>query len=152
MRSSSAQDYASRALPLLTTVAIVATGVWILYPQPRFDHPLARGLATLLLTRAALVCPTVVGVAAGVSVWLLQKSAVRQRELQAANRALEELNKQLKQEALNAIHSEQRFRLLFASNPCPMLIGNCHTTAITDANDAALRLYGYTREEFLRLT
>ncbi len=97
------------------------------------------------------MCPIVVGLAVGLAVWLSQKSTARERELKAANSSLEQLNEQLKQEVQNVLQSEQRSQLLFLSNPCPMLILDCQTLAISDANDAALRLYGYTRDEFLRL-
>ncbi len=147
----SPKDFVSRALPLLTTITIAGTGAWILYPQSRFPDPLAARLASVLLSRAPIVCPIVVGLAVGLAVWLLQKSTTRERELKAANSALEQLNDQLKQEVQNVQQSEQRSQLLFLSNPCPMLILDCHTLAISDANDAALRLYGYTRDEFLRL-
>ena len=83
---------------------------------------------------------------------MLQKSAAGSRELRAANRALEQLNEQLRLQAEDALQSEQRSQMLFLSNPCPMWIFDCETLAITDANDAALRQYGYTRDEFLRLT
>lgn len=150
--SSSSKDSVRFALPFLTTIAIAGGGTWILYPQPRLSNPLGGGLATVLLSHAWFVCPIVVGLAVGVSVWLLQKSSARQRELKAANSALEQVNQQLKQEVQNVLQSEQRSQLFFLSNPCPMLILDCHTLAITAANDAALPLYGYTRDEFLRLS
>jgi len=44
------------------------------------------------------------------------------------------------------------FRQLFSLIPKPVLIFDEVTTEIIDANDTALRLYGYTREEIRRLT
>ncbi len=153
MRLFSSSKYSiDRCLPLLTTIAIAAIGVWVLYPQPRFHDPLTAGLANVFLTRAPIVCPIAVGLAIGFAVWLLQKSSVRQRDLQAANRALEQANYQLKQEVQNVVQSEQRSQLLFLSNPCPMWIFDCETLTICDANDAALRQYGYARSEFLSLS
>ena len=96
--------------------------------------------------------PLVAGLAAGAAVWLLLKNQRRGRELEAANRALAQINERLKREASVALQSEQRFHLLFSSNPCPMWIFDCRTLAMLDVNDAALRQYGYTREEFLALT
>lgn len=141
-----------RALPFLTTVGITSVGVSIFYPLSRFGDPLAAGLATLLLKRAPLVCPIIVGIAAGLSVWLLQKSTARQRELEAANRTLAQLNERLEQDAFHVQQTEQRFHLLFASNPCPMLVFDCDTFEMKDVNEAALQQYGYSREEFLKLT
>ncbi|HEY9479883.1 MAG TPA: ATP-binding protein, partial [Gemmatimonadaceae bacterium] len=46
---------------------------------------------------------------------------------------------------------EQRYHLLFESNPSPMWVFETATRRITDVNQAALEHYGYTREEFLAL-
>ena len=48
--------------------------------------------------------------------------------------------------------SEAQFRLLFEHNPCAMWVYDVDTTAILDVNDAALTLYGYSREEFRAMT
>lgn len=45
--------------------------------------------------------------------------------------------------------SEARYRLLFDSNPLPLLVYDLDSLAILAANDAAIRQYGYSREEFL---
>lgn len=47
---------------------------------------------------------------------------------------------------------EQSYRLLFESNPSPTLLHVPETCAIVAVNQAAIDLYGYTREEFLGLT
>lgn len=47
--------------------------------------------------------------------------------------------------------SEKRYHSYFDNNPHPMWIVDAQTMAFTDVNDAALSLYGYTREEFLRM-
>ncbi|HET7552497.1 MAG TPA: ATP-binding protein [Gemmatimonadaceae bacterium] len=47
---------------------------------------------------------------------------------------------------------EQRYHVLFESNPSPMWVFETATRRITDVNQAALERYGYTREEFLALT
>jgi len=41
--------------------------------------------------------------------------------------------------------------ILFAQNPEPMYVYDCATLRFLEVNDAALKKYGYTREEFLRL-
>lgn len=48
--------------------------------------------------------------------------------------------------------SEQSYRLLFESNPSPTLLHLPETCAIVAVNQAAIDLYGYTREEFLTLS
>ena len=48
--------------------------------------------------------------------------------------------------------SEKRYRLLFESNPLPMWVYDVETLCFLAVNDAAIRHYGYSREEFLALT
>lgn len=45
-----------------------------------------------------------------------------------------------------------RTRELFEINPNPMWIFDIHTLAFLEVNDAAVEKYGYSREEFLRMT
>ena len=49
-------------------------------------------------------------------------------------------------------NSEARYRLLFESNPLPVWVYDLETLAFLAVNDAAVGHYGYSREEFLRLT
>src|SRR6185503_16607943 len=44
------------------------------------------------------------------------------------------------------------YRRLFVGNPSPMWIFDLDTLAILEVNEAAERHYGYSRQEFLRLT
>ena len=46
--------------------------------------------------------------------------------------------------------SEERYRLLFEHNPCMLLVYAVDTREILAANDAAIRHYGYTRDELVR--
>ncbi len=48
--------------------------------------------------------------------------------------------------------SEERYRLLFESNPHPMWVYDLETLAFLAVNDAAVRHYGYSLEEFLAMT
>ena len=48
--------------------------------------------------------------------------------------------------------SEQRYRELFHSNPNPMWVYDCETLAFLAVNEAAVRHYGYSQEEFRRMT
>jgi len=78
--------------------------------------------------------------------------AQRTAELIAANQAMAgELQERLRaEEALR--DSEQRYRLLFESNPFPMWVYDLETLAFLAVNDAAVRHYGYSRQEFLSMT
>jgi len=48
--------------------------------------------------------------------------------------------------------SERRYRTLFDANPIPMWVVDAKTLAFLAVNDAAIRLYGYSKDEFLKLS
>lgn len=49
-------------------------------------------------------------------------------------------------------YSETQYRLLFQENPNPMWVFDIETLAIMEVNEAAVQHYGYSRDEFLKLT
>lgn len=79
----------------------------------------------------------------------LEKIIIKESELigQLADETLEiaNLNNKLKE-------SEDYYRYLFASNPIPMWVFDTSTLYFLQVNDAAINLYGYTRQEFLSMT
>jgi len=48
--------------------------------------------------------------------------------------------------------SEQKYKLLFESNPLPMFMFSRKSFSIIDVNESATRHYGYSREEFQKMT
>lgn len=48
--------------------------------------------------------------------------------------------------------SEKRYRTLFDVNPYPMWVVDAKTLAFLEVNEAAIRLYGYSRDEFLKMS
>ena len=48
--------------------------------------------------------------------------------------------------------SAKEYRLLFKANPCPMWLCDQQTLQFLAVNDAAVKHYGYSREEFLAMT
>jgi PAS domain S-box-containing protein len=48
--------------------------------------------------------------------------------------------------------SEERYRMLFDVQPQPMWVVDAKTLAFLAVNGAAMRLYGYSKEEFLAMT
>jgi PAS domain S-box-containing protein len=48
--------------------------------------------------------------------------------------------------------SEEKYRTLFDSSPLPKWVLDRHTLEFLDVNQAAINLYGYTREEFMKMT
>jgi PAS domain S-box-containing protein len=59
---------------------------------------------------------------------------------------------QIEQQKLSLERSEQRYRTHFEASPQPMWVFDLETLAFLEVNDAAVRQYGYTREEFLAMT
>ncbi|MCI0707964.1 MAG: PAS domain S-box protein [Ignavibacteriae bacterium] len=59
-------------------------------------------------------------------------------------------DRKLVEEALR--DSESRYRHLFDSNPLPMWVFDLETLRFLAVNDAAVKHYGYSREEFLSMT
>ncbi|MFL5402728.1 MAG: ATP-binding protein [Gemmatimonadales bacterium] len=51
-----------------------------------------------------------------------------------------------------AQEADERYGMLFGSNPQPMWVFDVETLAFLAVNDAAVRHYGYNREEFLSMT
>ena len=71
----------------------------------------------------------------------------------------EKLMKSVKQELARVVWTEtdgvvdrSRYHTLFRLNPEPMWIYDVETLMILDVNDAAVARYGYSRDEFRRLT
>ena len=57
-----------------------------------------------------------------------------------------------KQAELRLEQSEEQYRLLFDDNPHPMWVYAVDDLAFLAVNDAAVRVYGYSRDEFLGMT
>jgi two-component system cell cycle sensor histidine kinase/response regulator CckA len=51
-----------------------------------------------------------------------------------------------------AQEANERYGMLFGSNPQPMWVFDMETLAFLEVNEAAVRHYGYTQEEFLAMT
>jgi len=73
-------------------------------------------------------------------------SAVRRAVAEAAERA----RREAAEEELR--RSEKHYRLLFQGNPHPMWVFDLETLAFLEVNEAATHHYGYSRQEFLRMT
>lgn len=76
------------------------------------------------------------------------------RLVPAVQRALHEAGeRKARREAEQALSaSEASYRLLFDNNPRPMWVYDTTTLSFLAVNDAAIEKYGYSREEFFRMT
>jgi PAS domain S-box-containing protein len=117
---------------------------------PRSFQILLRGSEDVLVLESApwwtsrhtilLICLTVLAmVSAAVWVAALRRQVRRQTEM---------IRQKLSQEQA----MEVRYRDLFENNPHPMWVFDQETLAILAVNDAAVRHYGYTREEMVGMT
>ncbi len=95
---------------------------------PRFDER-DRDLAQALADHAAL--------------------AISNARAYAAERAARDAAERAKDDARAA---EDRYRLMFENSPLPKWMYDLETLRIHDVNDAAVRNYGYSHEEYLAMT
>ena len=58
----------------------------------------------------------------------------------------------LRRQTTNLESSEEKYKTLFYKSPLPKWIYDEDTLAFLEVNDTAIRAYGYTRDEFLRMT
>jgi hypothetical protein len=72
----------------------------------------------------------------------------RDDELGRLGAAFNQMVERVEDEAAARTASEEQWRLLFENNPHPMWLYDRDTLGFLQVNDAAVRQYGYTREEF----
>ncbi len=63
-----------------------------------------------------------------------------------------ELEAQVRIQTANLQASEDKYKTLFYKSPLPKWIYDEETLRFLEVNDAAVRLYGYSQEDFLRMT
>jgi len=63
-----------------------------------------------------------------------------------------EREQKLRENELKLIENEKKYRILFENNPMPMWVISPHTFKFMNVNDAAIKHYGYSREEFLAMS
>jgi PAS domain S-box-containing protein len=83
---------------------------------------------------------------------LRQEIAVRAHAELELQKAHAQLESRVEERTAALMESERRYRQLFHRNPQPMWVYDLETLAFLDVNEAAVRGYGYSREEFLAMT
>jgi PAS domain S-box-containing protein len=103
------------------------------------------------------LCVVVIGLA-GVGIYRLRVSRMKARE-QELVKLVDERTREMQQEIserkrAEAVlrESEERYRDLFENNPHPTWVYDIETLRFLAVNDAAVRHYGFSREEFLSMT
>jgi PAS domain S-box-containing protein len=69
-----------------------------------------------------------------------------------SDRELARLRQELTAEAAHSRDAENQKQLLFSANPYPMWVYDCATLRFVSVNDAAVRTYGFSRDEFLGMS
>lgn len=73
-------------------------------------------------------------------------------EAKRAELKMKQLHAQLEKQLKEVAQSEQKYSDLFHLSPQPMWVYDLETYRFLDVNEAAIRHYGYTRDEFLSMT
>lgn len=79
----------------------------------------------------------------------LAKEKVARMQLRRFN---QELEQEVKKQTANLLSSEEKYKTLFYKSPLPKWIYDEETLRFLEVNDTAIRIYGYTRDEFLAMT
>jgi PAS domain S-box-containing protein len=146
--STGAPDW--RALRRGTLVAMIAIAF---VPALDFAAVFLGGPQAIGVAAAGVLAPA--HIALGLATTALLTGLLLSRQLHLlgwAERVQDDKEQALRdsEQALRA--SEERYRLLFDGNPVPMLVYDLDTLVTLAVNDAAVRQYGYSRDEFLRLS
>ncbi|MDQ1404839.1 MAG: hypothetical protein QOG55_468 [Acidobacteriaceae bacterium] len=141
------------------TAFVFRTGRAMLIPQPEFDRLAENGDVELVGSPS----PTWLGVplktpTATIGVLVVQhyenQNAYDVRDLEfldsVGGHIALAIERRGAEDALR--QSESTFRLLFSHNPLPTWVFDCETFKFIQVNDAAVRQYGYSAEEFAAIT
>lgn len=128
---------------IIFVVPILAAGL-LLSPKAAFIYAGLSSVAVIVVgALASHQLPSlpsiVVFFAIALIVWFFARSL--RDNTQQLQRTLHELRQR-----------EADFRLLFADNPLPMCLARVTDARLIEVNGAAVEHYGYSRDEFLRLT
>jgi two-component system, cell cycle sensor histidine kinase and response regulator CckA len=95
--------------------------------------------------RMPLIVIVALLIGAAAFLWLLQLKL-------GCDREVVRLRQKLAVESQRLREAENQQQFLFSANPYPMWIYDCATLRFVSVNDAAIRTYGFSREEFLTMS
>ncbi len=113
----------------------------------RASQGVASGLQGVLWVLTAAVCILAMVVLSKVKVDLRKEKKVRD-ELSRFNRELEQ---RVRLQTAELQESEGKYKYLFFKSPLPKWIYDQETLQFLEVNEAAVRHYGYSEEEFVRM-
>src|SRR5271168_1156780 len=141
------------------TAFVFRTGCAMLIPQSEFDRLAAKGDVELVGSPSPswlgvpLKTPTATIGVLGVQHYEVE-NAYDMRDLEfldsVGGHIALAIERRRSEEALRK--SESVFRLLFSHNPLPTWVTDAETLQFIQVNDAAIRQYGYSPEEFSRMS
>jgi PAS domain S-box-containing protein len=125
---------------------LIIAGLIILLVSGFIAWLMSKGITAPLnqLTRAAS------DIAAGNNAAIVQVN--RRDEIGKLARAFNAMNAQVNHSRRALEKKAHNYRILFDHNPMPMWIISKESKVIINVNQAAIRHYGYSREDFLKLT
>jgi PAS domain S-box-containing protein len=81
--------------------------------------------------------------------WLIQRHTTK---LLTAQQKVNNEHEQLKQAQAALAESEEQFRQMFAKHSAMLYLVDAETLAVVDANESAQKFYGYSSDQFVKLT
>ncbi len=134
-----------RWLPYAATAALTLLGVALWLVLPGLQDGDGKPDINTNASRLALLLTVMLGVVGAATIRLVRANERRRKHLSA-------IREKLTEQARQSQDIDQRLRLMFSVNPCPMWICDTHTLRFLEVNEAAIKEYGFSRDEFLAMT
>ncbi len=127
----------------ITVVFGVGSFFWLAAGRLQSDVDIHPGAAWVV--RLGMLLILMLSALAITTIRLTSIMEQHRRQLSLSREVLEERERQRGE-------ADRRFQLMFSGHPCPMWICERTSLLFLDVNEAAVQQYGYSREEFLRMT
>jgi two-component system cell cycle sensor histidine kinase/response regulator CckA len=131
-------------LPTVAVATIVLVAVSAYFAGTQVTNNTIGRPGNELLRNFPLLITVVFGIAVAITIRNLHRSELR-------NQALAQANSELLANSVGVREMDGRYRLMFHGNPLPMYLYDCESLRLVDVNEAAIKKYGYSSEQFLEL-